>query len=154
MLVWDATPAIRGAAVQIVYHTGKVRGLLMAWLRRGKHRGILTGIQQVLAEPGNDAHLADKRMANFRDDKLTRDFFDRHLKNMGPAIQDVVVAEIEIREAPAVVRKQTEKARRELKREMEKDERERQRAEKRLDRDCPGWREAQARAEPEDAPTR
>jgi DNA invertase Pin-like site-specific DNA recombinase len=100
MLVWDATPAIRAADLQIVFHSGKVRALLLAWRRRGgKYRGIVTGIHAVVAKKEGATHLADKSLANYRTDPATRKFFEEHRKRMGPAIQKVIVAEIKVREA-------------------------------------------------------
>jgi hypothetical protein len=36
MLVWDVTPTIRGAEIQVFFHTGKVRVIILHWARRGR----------------------------------------------------------------------------------------------------------------------
>jgi DNA invertase Pin-like site-specific DNA recombinase len=101
VLVWDVSSSIRAVEVQIIFHSGKVRLLHLAWLRRGsKHRGLVTGIGGVLVdEKGKGANLTDKRLSNYRTDPGTLAFFDQHLANLEPAIQAVIQAEIELRES-------------------------------------------------------
>jgi hypothetical protein len=105
VLVWDPTTAIRAAEVQVVFRGGKVRLLSLAWLRRGKHRGLGTGVGLVVAEPGKSSHLADKRLSAYRDHAATRKYFDAHLANVGPAIEEAVAAEVKIRECMAAAKR-------------------------------------------------
>jgi hypothetical protein len=129
VLAWDETPAIRAAEVQIVFRTGKVRALLLAWNRYGKHK-FVTGINAVIAEKDGERHMADKRLSNYRTDPVTREFFEGYRSTMGPAILEVVAATIKEREARNAVEdfKRTGevpvKARRRIVRELERERKE------------------------------
>lgn len=96
---WDVTPMIRAAEIQVVLHSGKVWGLCLAWLRRGKHRGLISGIGAVIARPGQDSHLADKLLRDYRTNPSVHEYFEWHLKRMAPAIQRSVEAEKAARDA-------------------------------------------------------
>src|SRR5207302_1736971 len=61
MMIWDATPTIRAAEVQIELHSGKVLAFQLSWLRRGRWRGLVTGVGHPVALPDHDRHMADKR---------------------------------------------------------------------------------------------
>jgi DNA invertase Pin-like site-specific DNA recombinase len=43
VLIWDVAPTIRAAEVQVFFHTGKRRTLVLAWSRRGRNRGKIGG---------------------------------------------------------------------------------------------------------------
>jgi hypothetical protein len=102
LLVWGVDPLIRAAEVQVNLRGGRTRALLLAWRRGGRYSGLATGIGSLVGKPGKDAHLADKRLANYRTDIWTQEFFQRHQNNMAPAIKQVVDAEIAARKALAM----------------------------------------------------
>jgi DNA invertase Pin-like site-specific DNA recombinase len=100
VLVWDVTPAIRAAEVQILFHSRKVRLLLLVWLRRGTdHRGFVTGIGGLLAPDGGDPVLEGRLLKDYRSDVEVRAWFDQHQHNLAAGIQEAVRAEVQVREA-------------------------------------------------------
>ncbi len=103
VLTWDVTPTLRAAEVQVTYSNGKVRQLLFAWLRRGRHRGLVEGIGMLLSGTGKESRLANKRLSNYRTDLATREFYDRHHERLNPAIIKYIEAEKELRDADAAV---------------------------------------------------
>jgi DNA invertase Pin-like site-specific DNA recombinase len=108
LYVWDVTPTIRGAQLQVILHSGKVWAYLFAWMhRRGGpyyERGLTTGVGQVVGYPGDHGHLAHKLLRDYRTDAKVRRFFDRL---SGEAYTEGIVkaidAEIEWRKAHAAV---------------------------------------------------
>jgi DNA invertase Pin-like site-specific DNA recombinase len=93
MIVFDASSAIRAAEIQIVLHSGTVRGLVLSWLRRGGRKtGLVCGGASLLGRPGETTHLSDKLLSNYRTDPKTREWFTRHHDNLRPAICEAVQA--------------------------------------------------------------
>jgi DNA invertase Pin-like site-specific DNA recombinase len=107
MLVWDVTDTLRGADVQVVLHNGKVWAYLFCWSRvcsgPFEARGIVTGIGHVVGRPDRQAHLADKLLRNYSTDSWTRAFFERQHASLGPAIKELIAAEVPARKAIAAV---------------------------------------------------
>jgi DNA invertase Pin-like site-specific DNA recombinase len=125
MLVWDVTPTIRAAEIQITFHSGRIRGLVLQWLRRGKHRGLTTGIGGLLVPAGymtpeeviayrqawlnkrkiNVAAMADPipLLSDYKSNTKVRKWFEQQHETLGPAIQEVIAAEAKWREVNARV---------------------------------------------------
>jgi hypothetical protein len=101
VLTWDVTPTVRAAEVQVCLRGGNVRALLVAWCRGGKYPGLSVGIGCLVGRPGNDAHLADKRLSDYRTDLLVREFYQRHHDTIRPAVLEAIAAEAEVRRAMA-----------------------------------------------------
>jgi DNA invertase Pin-like site-specific DNA recombinase len=97
VLVWDVTPGIRAAEVHVFFHTGRVRGILLAWSRRGRYRGLITSFGAVLVQPGEAVTVPELRQ--YRSDPGVRAFFDRHQDILGPSIQAALDAVGEAHEA-------------------------------------------------------
>ncbi len=97
MLVWDATPNIRAAEVQVFFHTGQVRGFFLRWFRRGRHRGhVAAGGGQTLVRSGEPMVLDDLRL--YRSEPSLREAYARKMADYLPLIlkyekaQDAAVA--------------------------------------------------------------
>jgi DNA invertase Pin-like site-specific DNA recombinase len=108
LYVWDVTPTIRGAQLQVILHSGKVWAYLFAWLhRRGGpyyERGVTTGVGQVVGYPGDHRHLAHKLLRDYCTDAKVRRFFDRLSgEAYTEGIMKAIEAEIEWRKAHAAV---------------------------------------------------
>jgi DNA invertase Pin-like site-specific DNA recombinase len=97
----DVSPTIKVAEVQVYLRGGNVRALLLAWAWRGEYPGLAVGIGRLVGEPGKDAHLADKRLYEYRTSRAVRAFFARRKKTMDAAIIQAVEAEIKMRKAVA-----------------------------------------------------
>ena len=94
---WSIDGVVRAAEIQVVLRGGGIRTLLIAWCRAGGYPGLSVGFGRLVGIPGNDAHLADKRLSEYRTKPEVRDFFTRHEETMKPAILKVVQAEIATR---------------------------------------------------------
>lgn len=104
LLVWDVTPAIRAAEIQISFHSGRVRGIILNWLRRGKHRGFVIGGAGVLVQEGEDRDIP--RLGAYRLDRQVQQWFLERHKVLAPAIAKAVEAEVKYRDLMARAKRQ------------------------------------------------
>jgi DNA invertase Pin-like site-specific DNA recombinase len=102
LYVWDVGPQVRAAELHIVFHSGKVRGMLLAWKRRGAGRGVTAAVGGVLAEVGDTAKLAGKLLADYRTCAATRAFFDGYHATLAPALVKAAEAEAAALQAVAM----------------------------------------------------
>lgn len=93
VLTFEVTPKVRAAELQIVFHSGKVKGVLLVWSRRGQSRGVIAGVGALLAEAGDAGSLAGKLLSEYRTCPDTREFFDTAHSRLGPALLRAVDAE-------------------------------------------------------------
>jgi DNA invertase Pin-like site-specific DNA recombinase len=105
VLVWEINGAVRAAEIQVFLRGGVVRALMVAWMHGSTYSGLSTGIGNVVGRPGDDAHLADKRLSDYRGKSEVREFFARHHKRLTRAILKTIAAEIEVRMSLAAIDK-------------------------------------------------
>jgi DNA invertase Pin-like site-specific DNA recombinase len=99
VLPWDVTPTIRAANIHVVFHSGKLRGLQIAWLRRGKHRGLVMGV--AVERPAVEPAIPD--LGDYRHSPGLRRLFDHYRKYIAPHIGEAVANEVRCLESAAAV---------------------------------------------------
>ncbi len=60
-----------------------------------------------MGKAGHDAHVADKRLADYRSDAAVREFFARHQAALAEVLPGNIAAEIKVRQALAALHKQS-----------------------------------------------
>lgn len=97
--LWDVTPGVRAMEAQIIFRTGKVRGVLMAGPKYGRYRGTWSGMNRVLAGLGEAGRLSGRLLRAYTKDPETRAFFEEHWKNLNPVLEEIVTADLKARAA-------------------------------------------------------
>src|SRR5262249_269103 len=80
MLVWDVTATIRGAELQIIFHSGIVKVLLLAWKRRGQGRGLSVGVGLNVVQQGEP--LECPMLSGYRTNAKLRAWFTKHREEL------------------------------------------------------------------------
>jgi DNA invertase Pin-like site-specific DNA recombinase len=86
MLVWDATPTIRVAEADIFFNTGKVKGFVLVWFRKGKLRGHVAGGGSLLVAAGKPMRSDDLR--EYRKNEGLREAYKRKMADYLPRIEE------------------------------------------------------------------
>jgi len=92
VIVWDVTPTIRAAEVQIWFHTGTFREFLLTWLRRGKHRGLVEN-----SMVGEGDVISDPRQ--YRTSAKLRKIHTIETKELRPLIEEEIAKACKARDA-------------------------------------------------------
>jgi DNA invertase Pin-like site-specific DNA recombinase len=97
MFVWNVTPKIRAVEAQVIFHSGKVKGILLMWLRRGKYRGMIEGGGGIIRH--EDSQRAIPLLSKYRSDSKVRRWFAGHHERLNPVIVDAIEASKKARDA-------------------------------------------------------
>jgi len=120
MFVWDASKSVRCVEMQIHFHSGKVRQMLLGWYRRGRQRGQIIGHGAELNPAGETASFP-LPLRDYRKSAKVRAAYEDKMKKRGRL---VAASEVEAEKKRKAERNAARKLRKLLRSTKDKKERE------------------------------